>query len=337
MQECIVLTYETVSYESEFLSGVMTDVSEIVAITGGTGFVGRQLIKAVVSNGYTVRILIRDAGHAAEFDDVDYVVGSLSDKTALNALCDSAGVVVHCAGRISARDRAEFDDVNVIGTRNLIDAAVQQNVMRFVHVSSLAAREPALSDYGASKRAGETVVREADPSLTWSILRPPAVYGPRDKGTFPLIQQLSRKLAIVPGSKKSRISLIYVDDLAQAIAALVDADAPTGEIFELHDGAVGGYSWPHLAQIAGVVNRERVRCIYIPKFVLQSVGALILAVARVTGAVPMVTPGKVRELYHQDWACHSNLLDDKTSWRPQVDFRTGYANTVGWYREEGWL
>ncbi len=312
-------------------------MSEVVAITGGTGFVGRQLIKAVVNKGYTVRALIRDAAAAGELEDVETVIGSLSDKSALNTLCQGAGAVIHCAGRISARTRAEFDAVNVDGTRNLIDAAILQKATRVVYVSSLTAREPGLSEYGASKRAGETLIREAEPALRWSIVRPPAVYGPADKGTFPLIQQLNRKWAIVPGSAESRVSLIYVEDLAEAIAELVGEDAPCGEIFELHDGAVGGYSWAELARIAGAVNRENVRCLYIPRLVTHVIAALALAVARVTGAIPAVTPGKVRELYHRDWVCRLNLLDGKTGWRPRIDFRSGYAATVEWYRKEGWL
>ena len=312
-------------------------MAEIVAITGGTGFVGRQLIKAVVNKGYAVKALIRDPEAAGELERVELVKGSLSDTAALDSLCQDAGTVIHCAGRISGRNRAEFDEVNVEGTRDLINAATRQHVSRFIHVSSLAAREPGLSEYGASKRAGETLLREIGNSLRWSIIRPPAVYGPADKGTFPLIQQLSRKWAIVPSSAKSRISLIYVEDLAQAIAELIDDNAPTGEIFELHDGAVGGYSWPELARIAGTVNRENVHCLYVPQIVTQLVAVLVQAATRMTGTVPMLTPGKVRELYHRDWVCRLNLLDGKTGWRPRIDFRTGYATTVDWYRKEGWL
>ena len=315
----------------------------VVAITGGTGFVGGQVVSALIDAGYRVRMLARDPSKVSldkallEGGAVEVVAGSLNDTDALEGLCEGATSMIHCAGAISARGRAAFDDVNVTGTRHVVDACVKTGVGKFILVSSLAAREPALSDYGASKRAGETVVREAPDTLDWSIIRPPAVYGPGDKGTLPLISQLTRRVAVLPGSKKSRFSLVFVKDLAESIVALIEPDVAVGEIHEVHDGTIGGYSWQTLAHAAGKVNGRPVSCLFVPKSILTVLGAVVLLVSRITGRIPAITPGKVRELYHHDWVCKARLLDEATAWQPKVEFENGYDQAVRWYRDHGWL
>ncbi len=313
-------------------------VSGVVAITGGTGFVGGHVVSALVEAGFQVRMLARDPSRVSlDSDAVEVVAGALDDKEALESLCTGARSMVHCAGAISARDRAAFDEVNVTGTRHVVDACVKAGLDKLILVSSVAAREPALSEYGASKRAGETVVREAPDTLAWSIVRPPAVYGPGDKGTLPLIGQLTRRVAFIPGNGKSRFSLIFVEDLAQAIVALVKSDVAIGEIHEVHDGTAGGYSWNSLAHEAAKVNGRKVSCLFVPQSLLSLLGAIVLMVARAIGRIPAITPGKVRELYHHDWVCKARLLDEATAWQPKVQFESGYDRTVKWYREHGWL
>ena len=148
---------------------------------------------------------------------------------------------------------------------------------------------------------------------------------------------MTRRVAFIPGSEKSRFSLIFVEDLAQAIVALVKPDVAAGEIHEVHDGAVGGYSWNSLAHEAGKVNGRKVSCLFVPQSLLSFLGAIVLMVARVIGQIPAITPGKVRELYHHDWVCRARLLDEATAWQPKVQFENGYDRTVKWYREHGWL
>ncbi len=313
-------------------------MSHFIAITGGTGFVGSHLLKSLVAAGYRVRLLARDPDKVDLKDDsIEVVKGDLENEAALSELCAGAVAMVHCAGLISARDRAEFDAVNVAGTKRIVEACIEEGVEKLVLVSSLAAREPALSDYGASKRAGETVVREKADALSWSIIRPPAVYGPGDRGTLPLIQQLTRRFAVIPGASSSRISLIHADDLAAAIVTMLGPDAPARDIHEVHDGAIGGYSWKELALAAGKVNGRRVDCLFIPQGILTLLAGIIVLGAKISGRVPWLTPGKVRELYHHDWVCKVNLVDEATDWTPKIQFETGFSGTVNWYREHGWL
>ncbi|MEO6581494.1 MAG: NAD(P)H-binding protein, partial [Sphingomicrobium sp.] len=153
-----------------------------LAITGGTGFVGSRLVEAATAAGHGVRALTRRPQDARPA--LQWVSGSLADPNALEELVDGADAVIHVAGVINARDAAGFEAGNVAGTLATLAAATADGVRRFVHVSSLAAREPRLSLYGASKAKSETLVERS--GLDWAIVRPPAVYGPGDKETLAL-------------------------------------------------------------------------------------------------------------------------------------------------------
>lgn len=307
-----------------------------VAITGASGFVGRRLTARLGEGDHPLRLLARDPRRLEDPAAHEVVEGGLDDGAALERLCSGADAVIHCAGAITALSTAGYEAVNVRGTAALAEAAARAGVRRFILVSSLAAREPALSGYGASKRKGEEALAAAKGGLSWVALRPPVVYGPGDKGTLPLIQQLARPRPVIPGSARGRVSLIYVDDLADALAGLV-AEGPEGSVHELHDGTPEGYSWADLAEAAGVGRGPHARCIFLPRPLLAGLAPLAVAAGRVAGHVPMLTPGKVRELYHEDWVCRNALLDDETAWRPRIRFAEGFKRTLDWYRRAGWL
>ena len=165
-----------------------------LAVTGGTGFVGGHLIRLAREQSYEVRALTR--GWRPPEEGVDWVDGALDRPETLIKLCRGADAIVHIAGLINGRSRAAFQAVNVAGTANMIDAARKARVRRFVHISSLAAREPNLSDYGWSKAKAERLV--AASGLDWTIVRPPAVYGPGDRETFELFKMARRGLVAVP-------------------------------------------------------------------------------------------------------------------------------------------
>lgn len=307
-----------------------------IAITGATGFVGTQLVQQLRDNGRSLRLLVRNPD-AVQHADVELVRGDLASGQALATLCRDTSAVVHCAGRISACSRAEFDAVNETGTRRIVEAALNAGVGRFIHVSSLAAREPTVSDYAASKRAGEQVVQELGGNLAWVALRPPAVYGPGDRATLPLIKQLTQRIALVPGTSRGRVSLIHVRDLASAIAHVVLDEELPGGIYELDDGKQDGYSWCELGRAVGAAEGHRVSCVFLPKSMLKLAGVVELALAKRTGRTPEVTPGKVRELYHPDWVCRHNLLQEHSEWAPLVPLTDGLRETTTWYRRQGWL
>jgi nucleoside-diphosphate-sugar epimerase len=295
-----------------------------VAMTGATGFVGRHVAAALAAKGFAVRALVRDEVKAATIKFAEPVIGSLADDGALDRLVKDANVLVHLAGAIAAPDAGAFLKANRDGTRKLVDAALMADIKRVVHVSSLAAREPRLSDYAASKNAGEAIMAEQANRFSLAILRPPAIYGPGDRATLPLFQQLTRRFALLPGTRTQRFSLIYAGDFARLIASLVSSGwSGTAEV---HDGKDGGYEWADLVSTATLTHGRPVTPIFVPQRCLSGLSRLV----RRAGVPPH---GKIRELYHPDWVCRGP--------QPDLPDRTGlvegFRQTLDWYREEGWL
>ncbi|MCZ6763592.1 MAG: SDR family NAD(P)-dependent oxidoreductase, partial [Alphaproteobacteria bacterium] len=245
-----------------------------VALTGATGFIGRHVLDRLAADGWHVRALTRRPDSLARSSNVTPVLGSMSDGQALAELVDGADAVVHCAGLIAARNRQAYDAVNVAGTKLLLGAAVAQaQPPLLVHLSSLAAREPQISDYAASKRRGEAAVEALGAELNWHIVRPPAVYGPGDRATLPMFRLLNHGFAPQP-RWEARFSLIYVADLAAALAALAGAPRQGGAILELDDGRAGGYGWDDLADAAAALLDRRMRRIPLPVWVLRTTAVL---------------------------------------------------------------
>jgi len=306
-------------------------MSKIIAITGATGFAGRHAVSELLLRGHRLRALVRNPERAGLPHGVELVKGDLADAEALTELTIGAAVVVHLAGALTGLDRAAYFNVNELGTRALADAAQRAGVKRFVHISSLAAREPQLSPYAASKRAGEDVVRARMAALNAILIRPPAVYGPGDRGTLPLIKELTRPVAAIPGLPNARFSLIHGLDLARIIDIAVQSD--TQGVHEVSDGKPGGYGWDDLIRTASGFRGAPIRPIFLPRAIPAAVATLAEGLSRVTGKPGMVNRGKIAELYHPDWVARPSglALADPTA------FDTGFAETVTWYRNAGWL
>jgi nucleoside-diphosphate-sugar epimerase len=309
-----------------------------VAITGGTGFIGRHVIAALAGSGRSLRLLMRNPAPAAPGgDNADIVRGSLADRDALARLVDGTDTVIHCAGAISAPDRSAYASANIDGTRNLAAAAAAAGVRRVVHLSSIAAREPALTDYAWSKAESETALAGELPASGFVVLRPPAVYGPGDRATLPLIRQLLQPLVILPVAADQRVSLIFVRDLAAAVATVAGARSCPSGPFELSDGTPGGYSWPDLVSQAARHSGRSPRTLFLPPPLARLTAHIAMLAARLSGGPPMLTMDKLPELYHRDWVSHAEGLDAATAWRPRVAFAEGLATTLDWYIREGWL
>jgi nucleoside-diphosphate-sugar epimerase len=301
-----------------------------VALTGATGFIGRAVLTELRAHGHDVRVLVRDPSRAKDMK-AQVIEGDLNNRDALDALMSGTESVIHLAGAISAVDRSRYFEANEAGARNMAEAAARAGVGRFVHVSSLAAREPGLSDYAASKLAGEAAVEAASKDFNLLVLRPPAVYGPGDRATLPLFRALVGSPAVLPGSRTQRFSLIYVEDLARtAVNALATSDAG---VAELDDGRPQGYSWEDLAHIASAHERHAIVPYFLPRPVLSVAAAFIEPLAKIRRKPAMLTRGKVSELYHPDWVARV------TGRQPEdgVGFVEGFARTVSWYRGAGWL
>jgi nucleoside-diphosphate-sugar epimerase len=302
-----------------------------IAVTGATGFAGHHAVAELMARGHRVAALDRDPGRGRLPAGVRVVRGDIGNPAALGDLVAGADTVIHLAGSIAGLSRADYFAVNRDGTAVVARAAVEAGIRRFVHVSSLSAREPDLCHYGASKSAGERAVREAFGAEGLTIVRPPAIYGPGDRATLPLFRSLTGGLALVPGNRSSRFSLMHVSDVARSLAEIAD-NGPSG-LVELSDGMPGGYCWEDLARIAaGVVDRP-VRLVFLPRGVVSAVALAAEGMAQVMRRPMMVNRGKVAELYHPDWVASGPGLPLTRT----IGFAEGFAGTLAWYREAGWL
>jgi uncharacterized protein YbjT (DUF2867 family) len=309
-----------------------SDQRGVVAVTGATGFLGRHLVRALVHDGWRPRVLVRrDPVHPFWRNlEVEVVTGDLRSPGALNRLADGAEVFIHVAGLIKAASLDGFNRVNQDGAHAAAVAAKAAGA-RLILVSSLAAREPSLSNYAASKRAGEEAVRAVDPNAL--IFRPPAIYGPGDTETLGLFQLAARSPVLPVLSPTSRIAMIHVHDAAAKLVAF--CRAPVLGLVEISDVRRDGYTWTEIMQGAAGVMGAKARLIRLPDPGILTAGALVDAWSFLTRTPSVFGLGKARELLHADWTPSSApMAEGVLSVFGLVD---GFAHTVDWYRSAGWL
>lgn len=300
-----------------------------IAITGATGFVGQALLDRAAPAGTELRALARRP--QAQRDGVSWVAGDLADRAALNELVAGVEAVIHIAGVVNAPDPAEFEAGNVAGTLAVVEAALAAGVPRLVHVSSLAAREPALSAYGASKLRAERVVKAS--ALDWTMVRPPAIYGPRDRDMFEMFR--AARWGVMPVPAGGRASLIHVDDLADLLLALIPAGEDVSHrIFEPDDGKPGGWRNEELARVIGWAMGRHPKVIGVSAAMLRR-GAAIDGFLRRDRA--RLTPDRASYLAHPDWTVDAGAAPPPARWRPRIATREGLKATAAWYRQAGWL
>jgi nucleoside-diphosphate-sugar epimerase len=293
-------------------------MSGIVAVTGATGFIGHTLVTRLCNDGWRVRALTRQDKNSDT--NIRWISGGLDDRDALHELIKDADAVIHCAGQVRGSSAEEFNRTNADGTENLIRVCVQHNPQtRFLLVSSLAARESQLSWYANSKYLGEQAVINNSGSMSCTIFRPTAVYGPGDEELSPLFK--TARLGVLPaaGSSSGRFGLIHVDDLVSAIMAwLLVTDRSIQGLFELDDGCLDGYDYSQLAATVSQVWKHPVFVLPIPNILIQGFARINLYLARLFHYSPMLTPGKIRELQHPDWVCDNSPLSQAIGWKPEV-------------------
>ncbi|MGD9472133.1 MAG: NAD-dependent epimerase/dehydratase family protein [Novosphingobium sp.] len=300
-----------------------------IALTGATGFVGQALLDTAQHAGTPLRALARreQAGRSG----VDWLGGDLADRAALKALVTGTEAVIHVAGVVNAPDPAGFEAGNVTGTLELVEAALAAGVPRFVFVSSLAAREPQLSAYGASKQRAEKIVMAS--GLDWTIVRPPAIYGPRDREMFELFR--AARWGVVPLPPPGRLSLIHAEDLARLLLALVPGgEDVTHRILEPDDGRENGWNNRELARLIGAAVGRRPWTPHMSR-------PLLRGAARIDGMLrrgrAKLTADRVRYMAHPDWVVSKGARPPAALWTPRIETREGMKATARWYRAQGWL
>ena len=299
-----------------------------IAVSGGTGFVGAHLIEAALAAGHEVAALTRRKQEPRA--GVTWIAGSLEEREPLRKLATGADAVIHVAGLLNAPDRQAFDQANVTGTLAMLAAATAGGVHRFVHVSSLAAREPNLSMYGGSKAGSEELVMES--GLDWVVVRPPAVYGPGDRETLELFKMAKLGLMVMP--PPGRFSLLHVDDLARLLLALSEEGAPSKLVVEPDDGRPGGWTHREFAAVLGQAVGTKPLVISAPQAALRLAAR---ADRLVRGDKAKLTLDRAAYFSHRDWVVAPDRACPPGLWQPLVPADTGIKQAAQWYREQGWL
>ncbi|MEP1229264.1 MAG: NAD-dependent epimerase/dehydratase family protein [Litorimonas sp.] len=273
-----------------------------IALTGATGFLGLHLLTALLEAGHNVNVLVRSPDKLPQNiraqRNLSIFEGDLQSD--LTDWAKGADCVIHLAGLIKARTLAEFISVNADGAGRIANAAQSAKVSRFILFSSMAAREPHLSGYAASKHAGERAVKTAFTDGALVIIRAPAVFGPNDMATKPIFQMLQKGWFPVVGGdwKKTNISMVYIDDLIKNLVSNVIHGGCDGRI--VSPSSITKMSWAEFANFAALALNRPVRVLPIPVIIMKPIAAITSVTLRLFG-VGHLSLEKLREFRHPDW------------------------------------
>ena len=320
-----------------------------ILVTGASGFLGSHVAERLSKQeGVNLRLMLRPTSRLAFLDGLSYerADGDMRDDAALTTAVEGVDIVVHLAALTAARTEAEYHEINALGTASLVKAAREAGVKRFVYVSSLAALGPSgdgampqtphpISPYGRSKLAGEYPVLAERDAMSVAVVRPPVVYGERDRALVPFYRLA--KLGFVPvyGDGSHLLTWIHVHDAADAIIATSLAGGPSGAVYSLSDGAP--YSWRQLVEAYGRGTGRKVRVIATPP-VLFSIGASAVGFAQTLLRRPFpLSPEEVINMRARAWICDHEAITRDLGWQPSTAIEAGFAQSYRWYREQGWL
>lgn len=322
-------------------------------VTGATGFVGSHLVERLLGAGMEVACLMRPTSDQAVLEglDIERRVAALEDADSLRRAVRGVDYVFHAAGLTRARTPQEYLAVNADGTGRLLEALLAESVApeRFVYVSSLAAVGPApspeppdetaeprpIDGYGASKLAGERVVLDHADRLAITIVRPPAVYGPRDTNFLPLLRSTLR-LGRVPmvGKPSKQASLVYVTDLAEGLRLAAESPKAVGRTYFI---ASGNHPMSEVVEAVCAALDMPPRRLRLPSLLARLAGEIGQLKWAITGRPQIVSRRKVRDMLQPRWTCCWDRARQELGYREAVNLKEGMRRTVQWYTEHGWL
>ena len=326
-----------------------------VLLTGGSGFVGSYVAEQLDALGHTVRALVRptsDSKFLKTLRNIEFAPGAIEDRASLDAAVRGVDAIVHVAGLVKARSPEEFFAVNTEGTKNVLAAAEARapGLKRFVYVSSLSAVGPSpdgkpvpddapprpVTHYGRSKLAGEQAVLGAKDRIPVTVIRPPLIYGPRDRETLAFFTSVKRGVLPVLGDGSNTLSLVYGEDCAAAIVRATVSDGPSGRTYFVDDGEV--YVWRDaLAEVEKALGRRAFFRLGLPMPAVVVAAAATQLYGKVTRTAQMLTLDKLNELKQRHWVCEGSGARRDLGWQPRTTWPDGVVKTVAWYRQAGWL
>jgi dihydroflavonol-4-reductase len=324
-----------------------------VLVTGATGFIGSNLVGALVARGYSVSCLVRRSSDTAALKPlpVRLVAGGIDEPAALRDAVQGIHTVYHLAGLTKASGRERYFQINQTGTRLLLEAIADVNpgLCRFVHMSSLAAAGPStgrpglvegesanpISWYGESKLRSEEEVLRYSGSFSVAILRPSAVYGPADRDILLVFQMIKRGCLFTPGRFARRFSLIYVDDLVDATILAGQTDMDSGEVFFVSRPEI--YGWEEVGRAIARALGVHYHHVAFPRWIAEAVGTAGDLWSWATGRPASINSQKVKELLQPAWICDTSKARTRLGFNPKTDLDSGVRQTAKWYKARGWL
>ena len=322
-------------------------------VTGGSGFIGSHLVEALLQRGDEVRCLVRKTSALTWLKGlpVEFVYGHCNDRASLKKAVEGVDQVFHLAGLTKAVNEEMYMRVNASGTEDLIQVCLNCNphLQRFVYLSSLAAAGPCrngdwkkesdrcdpVSPYGKSKRRGEELALLHCHELPLVILRPSAVYGPREKDIYAYVKLISRKIKPCLLGQNQHLSLCYIQDVVQAILLASDLKDPKGDVFFVSDGQ--DYELEEIGDIFAHLMGVKAFRIPIPSWVMLGTATCSEVLSRFTGKPPLINRGKVEEMVQKQWVCDITHAKSVLGFNPLFRLEEGARRTVDWYRKENWL
>jgi len=324
-----------------------------VLVTGGTGFVGSHLVDHLIERGYEVKCLVRQNSNLQYLKHLraEIVHGGLDNPTDWDSAFADVETVYHAAGVTHARRKRDYYAINHHGTETILAAALKwrKQIRRFVYISSLAAIGPSvnsqpvdeetapapINDYGRSKLLGEEAARAVADLLPITIVRPPAVYGPRDTALHQLFKSVSRGVAPTIGNYEKHVSLVYVRDLVEGILLAGESSKAAGRAYFISSEQVYKVS-SIIELLAGIFNRK-VRRVVMPRSVAYAGAMAVEALSSLTGKAPVTSRDRVKALSQPYWGCSIDRARSELGYKERVSLEEGMRETLEWYKREGWL
>lgn len=322
-------------------------------VTGASGFIGSNLVERLLAEGAQVKCLVRPRSKLTWLSNphLTLVPGDFHNPASLVQAVTDVDAVFHVAGATRAARRSGYFRGNLEATCNLLRACEDYGPgdQKFLFISSLAAAGPSsglpltedlkpypVSAYGESKLAAEGAVLEFGRKRPVIVIRPPAVYGPRDRDTFMLFKSMQRGFHVIPGLSVQKVSLVHVHDLVTGILLAVRSEqAPSRVYYICSDGQ---HDWRTVGEYLGLaLGRRRFVTIYVPWGMMRLIALGGSLVSQFTRSPTLLSLDKLRDVRQSNWLCSNERAKAEIGFKPAIDLLTGLTTTAAWYKKIGWL
>ncbi len=319
-------------------------------MTGGTGFIGSHLVESLLQRGVQVRCLLRKGSDLRWLKGlpIEMTFGDCSDEASLREAVNDIDEIFHLAGITKAVKEKNYFEVNAFGTENLIHACLANNrrIQKFIYLSSQAAAGPCrngdkkresdqcepVSAYGQSKRMGEELALAHAHEIPLVVLRPPGVYGPRDKDFYTLFKWVSKRIKPCFSGK---VSLCYVQDVIQAILLAAESQTKSGEVFFLSDGT--DYLMREIGDVFAQTMGVSPISIPIPKWLIFGIASFSEFLSLISRRPSLISKGMAEQMVQKDWTCDITKAKTMLGFQPQFQLSEGARLTYQWYKNQNWL